>query len=178
MSKKRHGHYCRICEQYKANEKFSGRGHAAHICKACSKRGNKPPPIKDVPLAFVDDDIFDFDNDYNGGDYSHVYDGYFGGFLFDDGATEETPKPKKKRKPNKEKLLRSEQKKQAKALLLKLLVNGDVPIKEITEAATKAGIPHEALRRAKGSLAVISVGGCWHLPNHRKPVEDKKTDVQ
>ena len=33
--KKPHGHYCRICGQYKANEKFSGRGHAAHICKAC-----------------------------------------------------------------------------------------------------------------------------------------------
>jgi hypothetical protein len=33
--KKPQGHYCRICGQYKANEKFSGRGHAAHICKAC-----------------------------------------------------------------------------------------------------------------------------------------------
>jgi hypothetical protein len=33
--KKQHGHYCRICGQHKANEKFSGRGHAAHICKAC-----------------------------------------------------------------------------------------------------------------------------------------------
>ena len=31
------GHYCKICGQYKANEKFSGRGHATHICKACSK---------------------------------------------------------------------------------------------------------------------------------------------
>ena len=42
MSKKKkrgrnrpHGHYCRICGQYKANEKFSGRGHAIHVCKAC-----------------------------------------------------------------------------------------------------------------------------------------------
>jgi uncharacterized protein YdhG (YjbR/CyaY superfamily) len=34
--KKHQGHYCRICGQYKANEKFSGKGHAAHICKACS----------------------------------------------------------------------------------------------------------------------------------------------
>jgi hypothetical protein len=33
--KKPQGHYCRICGQYKANEKFSGSGHAAHICKAC-----------------------------------------------------------------------------------------------------------------------------------------------
>ena len=40
MPKKRsnrpHGHYCKICGEYKANEKFSGKGHAAHICKACS----------------------------------------------------------------------------------------------------------------------------------------------
>jgi len=34
--KKRQGHYCRICGQWKANEKFSGKGHAAHICKACA----------------------------------------------------------------------------------------------------------------------------------------------
>ena len=32
------GHYCRICGEHKANEKFSGRGHAAHICKACSSK--------------------------------------------------------------------------------------------------------------------------------------------
>ena len=32
-----HGHYCKICGEYKANEKFSGKGHAAHICKACSR---------------------------------------------------------------------------------------------------------------------------------------------
>lgn len=31
-----HGHYCKICGQYKANEKFSGKGHTAHICKSCS----------------------------------------------------------------------------------------------------------------------------------------------
>lgn len=35
--KKRQGHYCHVCGEHKANEKFSGRGHAAHICKACSK---------------------------------------------------------------------------------------------------------------------------------------------
>lgn len=29
------GHYCRICGEHKANEKFSGKGHATHICKAC-----------------------------------------------------------------------------------------------------------------------------------------------
>ena len=40
MSKKKkrpHGHYCKICGEYKANEKFSGKGHAANICKACSR---------------------------------------------------------------------------------------------------------------------------------------------
>lgn len=41
--KKRQGHYCRICGEYKANEKFSGKGHAQHICKTCMsalKSGN------------------------------------------------------------------------------------------------------------------------------------------
>ena len=41
MPKKRknrpHGHYCKVCGEYKTNEKFSGKGHAAHICKACSR---------------------------------------------------------------------------------------------------------------------------------------------
>ena len=37
MKKKRQGHYCKICGEHKANEKFSGQGHANHICKACSK---------------------------------------------------------------------------------------------------------------------------------------------
>lgn len=34
---KPNSHYCRICGEYKANEKFSGKGHTAHICKACMK---------------------------------------------------------------------------------------------------------------------------------------------
>ncbi len=33
--KKRQGHYCKICGEWKANEKFTGKGHAAHICKSC-----------------------------------------------------------------------------------------------------------------------------------------------
>ena len=33
---KKHGHYCKICGEYKANEKFSGKGHASHICKSCA----------------------------------------------------------------------------------------------------------------------------------------------
>ena len=35
--KKRRGHYCKVCGITKANEKFSGKGHAKHICKVCWK---------------------------------------------------------------------------------------------------------------------------------------------
>ena len=35
--KKRSGHYCRICGRYRANEKFSGKGHRQHICKDCNR---------------------------------------------------------------------------------------------------------------------------------------------
>lgn len=31
------GHYCRICGRRRPNEEFSGKGHAAHICKDCAK---------------------------------------------------------------------------------------------------------------------------------------------
>ena len=31
-----HGHYCKICGEFKANEKFSGKGHSTHICKKCA----------------------------------------------------------------------------------------------------------------------------------------------
>jgi hypothetical protein len=34
---KKRGHYCKICSEYKSNESFSGKGHANHICKVCSK---------------------------------------------------------------------------------------------------------------------------------------------
>ncbi|VDN47298.1 conserved protein of unknown function [Petrocella atlantisensis] len=38
MAKKKRykGHYCKICSEIKANEKFSGKGHINHICKECS----------------------------------------------------------------------------------------------------------------------------------------------
>lgn len=36
-TKKRQGHYCRVCDRYRANEKFSGKGHARHICKDCAR---------------------------------------------------------------------------------------------------------------------------------------------
>lgn len=37
--KKRHGHYCWSCDRYKANERFSGKGHARHLCRECAKLG-------------------------------------------------------------------------------------------------------------------------------------------
>ena len=38
---KKHGHYCKVCGEYKANEKFSGKGHASHICKSCASLLNR-----------------------------------------------------------------------------------------------------------------------------------------
>lgn len=141
--KKPHGHYCRICGQHKANEKFSGRGHAAHICKACAKRGNKPPEIT-TEIPFVDDDA----------PILHL--------------EETSAKPKRKRRPSKEKLLRSAQKKQAKELLSRMLAEGEKTVAEIQKTASDAHIPTEALRRAKGSLGIRSYatenGSVWQLP--------------
>jgi hypothetical protein len=37
MTGKRQGHFCKICQRYRANEKFGGRGHAQHICKDCQR---------------------------------------------------------------------------------------------------------------------------------------------
>ena len=33
--RKQRGHYCWRCGRRRANEKFSGKGHAKHICKEC-----------------------------------------------------------------------------------------------------------------------------------------------
>ncbi|RXI96569.1 hypothetical protein DS745_22970 [Anaerobacillus alkaliphilus] len=45
MGKKRSGHYCFVCGRYRANEKFSGKGHRQHICKDCKSKGKH----KDIP---------------------------------------------------------------------------------------------------------------------------------
>jgi hypothetical protein len=38
--KKRYrGHYCWCCDRIRANEQFSGKGHARHLCKACARLG-------------------------------------------------------------------------------------------------------------------------------------------
>jgi len=42
-------HYCKICGCNLPNEKFSGKGHAAHICKQCAKI----PPDKRSELETI-----------------------------------------------------------------------------------------------------------------------------
>jgi methionyl-tRNA synthetase len=32
------GHYCKVCGEILPNEKFTGKGHAAHICKSCARK--------------------------------------------------------------------------------------------------------------------------------------------
>ncbi|MBP6491342.1 MAG: hypothetical protein KA282_00080 [Clostridia bacterium] len=155
--KKPHGHYCRICGQRKANEKFSGRGHAVHICMACAKRGNKPPEIT-TEVSFVNEDE--------------------PAILFEEASS----KPKRRRRPSKEKLLRSAQKKQAKGLLSRLLSDGEKSVAEIQKTASDAHIPMEALRRAKASLGIRSYatenGSVWRLPKigTSKPDSPTTTD--
>lgn len=65
--KKRQGHYCKICGEIKANEKFSGKGHAKHICKSCQslpadKRSDMThsPDIDELPEKDYDDIIYDY----------------------------------------------------------------------------------------------------------------------
>jgi len=40
MGKKKQyrGHYCKVCGCIRPNERFSGKGHAAHICGTCEKK--------------------------------------------------------------------------------------------------------------------------------------------
>jgi hypothetical protein len=33
------GHYCWSCDRRRPNEKFSGKGHARHVCRDCLKLG-------------------------------------------------------------------------------------------------------------------------------------------
>ena len=47
---KRHGHDCKVCGEYKTNEKFSGKGHAAHICKTCAVL---PPEVREAGARAV-----------------------------------------------------------------------------------------------------------------------------
>jgi len=40
MAKKKRyrGHYCKVCGEVLPNERFTGKGHAAHICKRCARK--------------------------------------------------------------------------------------------------------------------------------------------
>jgi transposase InsO family protein len=39
--KKARGHFCWCCGRIRANERFSGRGHAHHLCKDCAQLGKE-----------------------------------------------------------------------------------------------------------------------------------------
>lgn len=30
--------FCKICGRFRANEKFSGKGHSLHVCKDCQRK--------------------------------------------------------------------------------------------------------------------------------------------
>lgn len=67
--KKRQGHYCKICGEIKANEKFSGKGHAKHICKSCQ---SLPADKRSVMIHSRDIDGLpekDYDDNY---DYTDI----------------------------------------------------------------------------------------------------------
>lgn len=53
--KKRRGHYCKGCGEFKANEKFTGKGRSQHLCKECKKRG-----ITSEEDLFESDETFAF----------------------------------------------------------------------------------------------------------------------
>jgi len=37
VSRQRSGHYCWRCQRMRPNEKFSGTGHARHVCRDCRR---------------------------------------------------------------------------------------------------------------------------------------------
>lgn len=55
MCAKRIGHYCRICGRYRANEKFSGKGHKIHVCKDCARL-----PVEERRAIEQEDEITGF----------------------------------------------------------------------------------------------------------------------
>lgn len=67
--KKPIGHYCRSCGRHRANEKFSGRGYALHICKDCQRELKCEARLKgktgetDASLLELREDLMDMDED-------------------------------------------------------------------------------------------------------------------
>jgi hypothetical protein len=41
VTKRRRGHFCWSCERSLPNERFSGGGHARHVCRECAKLGQE-----------------------------------------------------------------------------------------------------------------------------------------
>lgn len=64
MGKKKQGHYCKICGRYRANEKFSGKGHRQHICKDCKSSNKKAKKSKDTTSIEQWDRLFESDGDF------------------------------------------------------------------------------------------------------------------
>ena len=51
--KKRHGHYCRICDKRRSNEAFSGKGHRIHVCKKCARLPKEEIEQKDEIFNYL-----------------------------------------------------------------------------------------------------------------------------
>src|SRR6266536_1890492 len=54
------GHWCRICDRNRANEKFSAKGHKNHICRDCAKK-----PKEEIELIDQEQEIFRYLNQSN-----------------------------------------------------------------------------------------------------------------
>ncbi len=54
MAKKKRyrGHFCKVCRKILPNEKFSGKGHAAHICKKCTRK-SKARKSEEIAIARI-----------------------------------------------------------------------------------------------------------------------------
>ena len=50
--KKYRGHFCKVCRKILPNEKFSGKGHAAHICKKCIRK-SKAQKSEEISIACI-----------------------------------------------------------------------------------------------------------------------------
>ena len=63
--KKQQGHYCKICGEIKANEKFSGKGHKIHICKTCQSLSKQEKEdmscCQDIAKEILDEKIYHLD---------------------------------------------------------------------------------------------------------------------
>lgn len=106
--KKQQGHYCRSCGSYRANEKFSGKGHQQHICKDCqreqqehkrtlkkarqraAKVGLRPPKRVDytrlqaASYLQITPSQFDYQRKKLGVEHTGTYEGQNGtGYLYD-----------------------------------------------------------------------------------------------